>query len=144
VFKVCYPQLTLVPSLHIDLTGDLSVFNGDDDMLEDMFPIREGAVDTERDPIRGDHFVGYGDIEIRAANPPQEISDLLLTDHPVGGTWWRDMPIFDPFGFVRVERQPTLEVFTLKGVLESGEVELGFLFGHCVILSTPLTSSIEN
>ena len=98
---VLRPSVTLVPSLHIDLPGDLSVFELGDDVFEDVFAIRKGAVDAEGDTLLGNNFVGYGNAEVRLLNSCEEIGDLLLTDHPFRGAWRGGMAVFDPLGIVR-------------------------------------------
>jgi hypothetical protein len=127
----------LVPGLDIDLASDLSVFDLRDDMFEDAFPIREGAVDAERNPVRGDHLVGYADTEVRVANSFEEIGDLLLAEHSIRSARWRDMPVLDPFGIVGIERHPTIKVLALEGILERREVELAPLPGHSVLVFLP-------
>jgi hypothetical protein len=82
--RLILPQWILVPGFHIDLTADLSILDSSDDMFENVFAVWESTVDAERYPIRGDHFIGYGNVEVRTAHPPKEISDLVLADHPVG------------------------------------------------------------
>ena len=123
----------LIPGLDIDLASDLSDFDLRDDMFEDAFPIREGAVDAERNPVRGDHLVGYADAEVRVANPFEEIGDLLLANHSIRSARRRDMPILDPFGIVGIERHPTIEILALEGILERREVELALPLGHGVL-----------
>lgn len=93
-------------------------------MLEDVFTVRERAIDAEGDPVRADHLVRYGDTKTRRTDSMKELGDLLLADHPVGGARWREVPVLDPFGIVRVERRPTIEVLALERALERREVEL--------------------
>jgi hypothetical protein len=79
----------------------------------------------------------YGDVKIRAANPREEIGDLLLADHSVRGARRRDMPRLDPLSLVCIERHPTIEVLALEGVLERREVELASLPGYSVLVFLP-------
>ena len=69
-------SVTLVPSLHIDLPGDLSVFDLGDDVFEDVYAIRKGAVDAEGDTLLGNHFAGYGNAEVRLTNSCEGIGAI--------------------------------------------------------------------
>src|SRR5215218_7054155 len=130
----CYLRL-LIPGLHVDLTDYLPVFDVGDDVLEDAVPVREDAVDAERDPVRSDHLVGYANAEVRPTDPREELGDLLLADHAVGSAWRREMPVFCPFGVVRVEGHPTIEILALEGLLERCEIEPCLpLFGYDALL----------
>src|SRR5829696_1918142 len=94
-------------------------------VLEDVFAaVRERAIDTEGEPVPADHLVHYGDAEVRRTNSMEELGDLLLADHPVGGTRRREVPVLDPFGIVRVGRHPTFEILVLERSLECREVEV--------------------
>jgi hypothetical protein len=129
----CYLRL-LIPGLHVDLTDYLPVFDVGDDVLEDAFPVREDAIDAERDPVRGDHLVGYGDAEVRSTDPREELGDLPLADHAVGSAWRRDADILS-IRRVRVERYPAIEILALEGLLERCEIEPCLpLFGYDALL----------
>jgi hypothetical protein len=67
--RLILPQWILVPGFHIDLTDDLSILDSSDDMFENVFAVWESTVDAERYPIRGDQFIGYGNVEVRTAHP---------------------------------------------------------------------------
>jgi hypothetical protein len=87
----------LIPGLHVDLTDYLPVFDVGDDVLEDALRVREDAINAERDPVRGDHLVGYGDAEVRSTDPREEPGDLRLPIMRLGARGG-EMPIFCPFG----------------------------------------------
>ena len=73
-----------------------------------------GKAQSTLKAIRGDHLVGDGDAEVRAANPREEIGDPLFASHQVLGARRRDVPVLYPFGVVGVELRPMIQVLARR------------------------------